>query len=488
MDEHGIPCIFIADDNPNNVKVLSSMLEAKGYDTRVALNGEQALESIRQSKPDLILLDVHMPKMDGYEVCETIRNDDDLKDIRVIFISALNESFNKVQGFKLGAVDYIEKPFQIEEVEARVDTHLKLKFYQDQLRTRERSSAHRLALAAEAGSIGVWEWEVESDILIWDEKMFAIHGIQAHVFDADLKSWVNLVHESDRKRFESDFKTCVSMESSLELEFRIDRPENGSGYVNLKADLFKGDHLSAKKMVGVAMDVTDRVNLMKNRIEMENRLRQVQKMESLGTLAGGVAHDFNNLLSVILGYSDMALNHIRDPEKAASCIQRTIDGAHRAKELAKQILIFSRKKKIDKHPLRLDILIEEACNLLQPSIPKSITVEKDLSSQSKIMADSTQMHQVMINLCTNAYQSMFTQDGTLGVMLADENVSFERDILSGKLAPGNYVKLSVRDTGTGIEKDHLERIFDPYFTTKTQEEGTGLGLAVVLGIVQEHGG
>ncbi len=226
---------------------------------------------------------------------------------------------------------------------------------------------------------------------------------------------------------------------------------------------------------------------------LEVQLRQAQKMEAIGTLAGGIAHDFNNILAAILGHSELALMQLNDPKEAQQCMSEVINASIRAKDLVGQILAFSRQSESELKPLRINLIVKEAMRLLKATLPASIAIVQDINaSDSIVIADATQIHQIVINLCTNAAHAMEGKDGELAVTLQDVKVEYpvtnESWVDPNKPASGQYVCLSVRDTGQGIPVDIQERIFDPYFTTKPKGVGTGLGLAVVRGIVQNHGG
>ena len=209
-------------------------------------------------------------------------------------------------------------------------------------------------------------------------------------------------------------------------------------------------------------------------------------MEAIGTLAGGIAHDFNNILSAIIGYTELASLEIPPGSKAKRQLGEVLKGGERAKELVNQILTFGRQTAHEKKPLQIGLIIKEALKLLRSTLPSTIEIQTDISSKGMVVGDPTQMHQIAMNLCTNAYHAMRERGGVLAVTLKDIDIGL--DSQNPALQPGAYVKLSVRDTGKGITPAHLKRIFDPYFTTKKKGEGTGLGLAVVDGIVRTHGG
>jgi PAS domain S-box-containing protein len=241
-------------------------------------------------------------------------------------------------------------------------------------------------------------------------------------------------------------------------------------------------------IVQTLRDITEEKRKKEERKKLEARLRQAQKMEAIGTLAGGIAHDFNNILFSLLGFSEM----LKEDLPADSPLQRYADevirAALRAKDLVKQILTFSRQGDQDIKPIRLGPIVKEAVKLLRSFIPTNIEIEQDIDSNcGVVVADPTQMHQIVMNLVTNAYHAMEETGGRLKLQLRTVHLESEQTFFSD-LAPGEYDLLAVSDTGIGIDKDVLDKIFDPYFTTKEEGKGTGLGLSVVLGIVKSCNG
>ena len=228
-------------------------------------------------------------------------------------------------------------------------------------------------------------------------------------------------------------------------------------------------------------DVTEQLHL-------EEKLRQAQKMEAIGTLAGGIAHDFNNILAAVIGYADLAKDKLPADSAAMPDIAAIITAGNRARNLTKHILAFSRQGVHERIPLSLDRVVKEVLSLMRSTLPTTIEIRQDLAAVGLVLGDPTQMHQVIMNLCTNAYHAMREKGGVLAVGMS--NVAVESGMVQFPidLPPGNYVQLAVTDTGCGMHPEDLSRIFDPYYTTKVEGEGTGLGLAVVHGIVKSHQG
>ncbi len=284
-------------------------------------------------------------------------------------------------------------------------------------------------------------------------------------------------------------KLCMAHKKILELPEKYELFENKNIckdghtiYIQWSNKATIDDRGQFQEILSIGTDITQRKQL-------EASLYQAQKMEAMGTLAGGIAHDFNNILSVIFGYTELARLSIDDPKKVEEALEQITQGGKRAKNLVSQILTFSTQSNSEKHPVQLSLIIEETITLLAPSLPPAITLTQDLASQKMIQADPTQIHQIIMNLCTNACHAMETTGGTLHISLKDislRGTPFDSKALP--LPPGEYIQLEVQDNGTGITPGVIQKIFDPYFTTKGAGKGTGLGLSIVHGIVQAHRG
>jgi len=239
---------------------------------------------------------------------------------------------------------------------------------------------------------------------------------------------------------------------------------------------------------GYARDITERKQAEEEKKKLETQLAQAQKLESIGTLAGGIAHDFNNILSAIIGYTQLAMDDVSEPLKARKELKEVLKASDRAKDLVSQILTFSRKTDARYSPISLHKTVMDTIKMMRSVLPTTIDIRQDLLDHGMVMADPTQIHQVMLNLCTNAAHAMDKTGGVMEVRLRRLNIDEGTQSPEPNLPLGSYLRLSVSDTGHGMSPEVMARIFDPYFTTKEIGKGTGLGLAVVHGIVQSHGG
>jgi len=236
-------------------------------------------------------------------------------------------------------------------------------------------------------------------------------------------------------------------------------------------------------------EVRERKKAEAERESISRQVNQLQKMESLGTLAGGIAHDFNNILSGIIGYADLSLDDVSPDSRLGHNLYQIIQSGDRAKKLIQQILNFSRSNPVEKTPQYLTPIIREATDLLRAGMPATIFIKSTLVDDTEpVLADPTQIHEILMNLCTNAKQAMTDEKGCIEIL--HEEAYFTSDIAgrAGTVSPGRYSVITVRDNGCGMDEKTLLRVFDPFFTTKAPGKGTGMGMAVLYGIVQNHGG
>jgi len=359
----------------------------------------------------------------------------------------------------------------------------------------DKKKAQEALLESEKKFRTLIEQSNDAIYLLRDDKFEVINSKFSEMFGYSLK-------ECQSKNF--NFRQLIAPKSIPIVEKRISQHKEGKEikpvyeFTSISKDgkeiecevctshiEYKGGHA----VQGILRDITERKQAEEEKAILEEQLRRAQKLETIGTLAGGIAHDFNNILAPIMGYTDMALLSLNKTDPLFNDLQHVLKGAHRAKELVEQILLFSKQSEKERKPLAIQSLVKEALKLLRPSIPTTIEIKQYIDNTcSKVQADATQIHQIIVNLCTNAWQAMEEEGGILTIEL----IELELDQATAKLYPNlnedRYVRLSISDTGPGIDEETLERIFEPFYTTKTVNKGTGLGLSVVHGIVSSHKG
>jgi nitrogen-specific signal transduction histidine kinase len=239
----------------------------------------------------------------------------------------------------------------------------------------------------------------------------------------------------------------------------------------------------------VVHDITEQKQAEEEKKNLEYQLQQAQKMEAIGTLAGGIAHDFNNILSVIIGYTELILMNANVDAEVRQNLKEIFSASKHARDMVKQILAFSRQHKQERKPIQMAHIVKEAIKMLRASLPATISIEQHIKKDTGVIkADPTQIHQVLMNLCTNAAHAINEKDGVLEIHLGNVELDQKAAADIPGLKTGSYLKLSIKDSGPGIDPHAQQQIFNPYFTTKEKGKGTGLGLAVVQGIVKSNNG
>ena len=282
--------------------------------------------------------------------------------------------------------------------------------------------------------------------------------------------------------------TAVDPFRSRTLEIEQYRKDGTTIWSEVTASFLRNESGEAVAILGALRDISERKQAEGEKKKLEFRLQQAHKMEAIGTLAGGIAHDFNNILAAALGYTEMALSEVPAGSMLYDNLQEVLHAGTRAKDLVKQILAFSRQADQELAPVQVKLIVKEAVRLLRASLPSTIQIRQKIESESATLADPTQIHQVVMNLCTNADHAMAETGGILKISLVDVKIDSNLEARQLDLIPGDYLCLNISDTGHGMPEEVRARIFEPFFTTKERDKGTGMGLSVVHGIVQSHGG
>jgi len=353
-----------------------------------------------------------------------------------------------------------------------------------------RNATESLAKAQEIAKLGNWDWDINSNFLWCSKEFLRIFGFAGRERPATFEMFLTRVHPDDKKRLQDAFQATVDLNAALDIEHKIILPDGNIRIIHQQAELIRDAAGNSKaRMLGTAQDITERKLIEEDKFKLETKLRQAQKMEAIGTLAGGIAHDFNNILSGILGYGELLYRSLPADGSEKQYADRIVQAGLRARDLVKQILTFSRRTEQERKPTNIAEIMSEAIQLLHSSIPSTIEIRQQIDPKcDPVLADPSQIHQLIMNLCTNAYHAMRETGGILAVSLKQIIIGPNDWITDIESKQGAYLKLEVSDTGCGISKEVMDRMFDPYFTTKEKGEGTGLGLAVAHGIVKNHGG
>ncbi len=356
---------------------------------------------------------------------------------------------------------------------------------QVRMRTQElHNSEKQYRELVQSASSVILRWDKEGHILFMNS-----FGLDLFGYDEGEIIGRNLLDTIVPASEQSSVKLRKMMENILVLpdKYDIDVVENvckdgHKVFVQWSNRAIVNERGEIEEVLSVGTDVTEQKSL-------EAELFQAQKMEAVGTLAGGIAHDFNNILSAIFGHVELAKIVDTVSPKVEEHLDGVLKASVRAKNLVEQILTYSRKVESEKTPLQPSVLLKETVQLIRSSIPTTIEVKVNIVSENKILIDPTQFHQIIMNLCTNAFHAMEETGGILGISLKDIYVN-QNHISSSELdfGPGEFMQVEISDSGTGMDQEMLQKIFEPYFTTKEQGKGTGLGLAVVHGIVKQHNG
>ncbi len=340
-----------------------------------------------------------------------------------------------------------------------------------------RRSEERLRVALKGAKGGVWDWNLITQQAWWSPEMYDLMGGPLSMETNEIQSF-DLIHPDDQQRVRDAVADAISRRGDFHCEFRV---QGGKRWLSSHASLSVDEAGNPNRMVGITWDITDRRQL-------EEQFRQSQKMEAVGRLAGGVAHDFNNLLTVINGYCEIIISGLAVDDPTREALSAIHDAGDRAARLTKQLLALSRKSMVEPKLVDLNELVAESVNLLRRLIGEDITllVLAD-PTPVRVFFDPGQVEQILMNLVVNARDAM-PSGGRLTIETRTIQLGTETDIATTDLAPGQYALLRVTDTGCGIANDIKDKIFEPFFTTKGVGKGTGLGLAVVHGVVQQSGG
>ncbi len=350
-----------------------------------------------------------------------------------------------------------------------------------------RESEELFRVSLESAPIGIYMNDLEGNFLFGNYKTEEIIGYSREETNGRNFLDFNMVAEGSLGKALEVLKANIEGKATGPDELEMVRKDGRHILVEVSTTLIHREE-QPDNVLAFVRDITELKQAEEEKAKLEAQLRQSQKMEAIGQLAGGIAHDFNNILGAISGYTELTLEHMPANSKADNYLKRVLKATQRAADLVNQILTFSRKKEMELQPLRLSPLIKEVIKFISSTTPTTIEIRQNITAEpDMVMADATYIHQVVMNLCTNANHALQKNGGVMSISLVNENIGND-NLPHLRVNPGHYLKLTVSDTGAGIDPAAIDKIFDPFFTTKKQGEGTGLGLSVVHGIVKSLGG
>lgn len=462
--------ILIAEDDPTAQKLLSVILKSPSYELIFANNGFEAFALAKVHEPDLVLSDVMMPEMTGYELCQVLRNHPQYSDIPIVLLTTLSDKESRLKGIEAGADDFISKPYDMDELRARVRGILRLNRFRKLLQEREasqmREKRDERRIREQANLLNqthdaVVQLDAEENIRFWNSGAERLYGWTAEEITGKPASSVIFGQDIGRI-FEIRRTLHAEGRWSGEIE-QVDR--NGVPLiVESRWSLVRDDEGQPVSTLLINTDITEKRR-------MERQFQRVQRMETIGMLASGVAHDLNNMLTPIsLGVEMLRLG--LEPDQLEGVLTMIENSVKRGSALVKQVLTFGREGG-EQGLIQPKHVLNEVLGLIRETFPKTITLDSPAPRTLRtLQVGATQLSQILLNLCVNARDAM-PNGGRLTVRA--ENGA-------------DSVVFVVADTGEGIPADVLDRMFDPFFTTKEAGKGTGLGLATVKGIVEREGG
>jgi two-component system cell cycle sensor histidine kinase/response regulator CckA len=525
--------VLIVEDSPTQAHALGRLLQGAGFEVVQAHNGQQALELLRHSPCDLVLTDVLMPVLDGYQLCRQIKFDPAKRHIPVVFLTALTDPLDILRGIECGVDNYLTKPYEPDVLVRRLrytlasaahrgGNHsrigLKVTFLgqnftitagreqlldvllsacEDAVRANQQLRAQKEELAAAKAKAEWVAHQSESKYRhlmeqTYDSKVLLdLNGIILEVnrrteelvgrpaTEIVGRSYEEFVPDEERDTTRRLFQQLLAEGRISQINGRILGPGGRRVTVDYFASIIEVD--GERLILSVVRDATDRERL-------EAQLLQAQKMEAVGRLAGGVAHDFNNLLTVINGYSEMLLGQLPAGDSRRNVVSEILAAGQRAASLTRQLLAFSRKHFAQPVILDLNSVVSGVAKMLRRLISEDVELICTLGPNlNRIKADASQIEQVLVNLAVNARDAM-PKGGKLYIKTCNIELAKGDPRLPPQSSPGPYVCLIVADTGCGMTEEVKAHLFEPFFTTKEPDRGTGLGLATVYGIIRQAGG
>ena len=494
------PSILVVDDNADMRDYICHLL-MHSYAPAAVGDGDAALAAIREQRPDLVISDVMLPGLDGFELLRAIRQDAELADMPMIMLSARAGEESRAEGLSAGANDYLVKPFSAAELLACVDGNLKLAEQRRRATAELEASERRFRALVQASSDVVYRMSAD-----WSELRHLVGRDVIADTQVPERGWLeSYIPPDDQPLLLSAINEAIRNKSAFELEHRVHRIDGTLGWTHSRAIPLLDERGDIVEWFGMASDVTQRkeaeseLRVLNERLEArvteevaarekaQARLAQAQRMEALGQLAGGIAHDFNNVLQAVAGGLSLIQKRADNGDVVRRLARMSTDAAERGAAITGRLLAFSRRGELRATPIAPRPLLENLSEILTATLGADIEVRIESAEDiSPLLADKAQLETVLVNLAVNARDAM-PAGGALTVSARPERVVDARSSPAG-LNPGGYVCIELTDTGAGMNEVTLARASEPFFTTKSAGQGTGLGLAMARGFAEQSGG
>lgn len=472
----GRPRIIVVDDDKVNLQVVSNHLHLHDYSVSLCTNGREALTAITYGTlPDLVLLDAMMPKLSGYDVCRKLREKYSMTELPILMLTAKDRPRDMASGFSAGANDYLVKPFNADELIIRVNNLVNLK-----RSARDLTEQRRLLKGIiDHSSALIDVLDLNGRYMLVNKALRGRLNVdEEHIIGKRPSDFFNEEQLEELLRKDSE---AVNTLSAVQWTYSLSFNGREAHFLMIRFPLLSADG-KPYATAGVATDIS------RSR-ELEKQLHHSQKMEAIGRLAGGVAHDFNNLLTAVGGYCQLLMQEIPEAVDSYNKLDQIRKATERGSKLARKLLTFSRSAETKREAARLNEVVSDTFKLIERVIGEDIRVVTDLEpALDFVMVDAVQLEQVIMNLIVNSRDAM--PDGGL-LSISTENAAINGDsevYAKFNIPDGDYVLLKVADTGSGMTDDVLQHIFEPFYTTKPEGKGTGLGLATVYGIIRQNAG
>jgi PAS domain S-box-containing protein len=481
------PRVLIVEDDDAHALLLARHFE--DHQPQLRLSRVASLKAARASlaaeAPDLVIADLRLPDGSGSELLEPGAG---YARVPLVVMTSFGDQQIAVEAMRRGALDYVVKSettlAQMPRIAERALREWGHVVERDRAEEALRESEAHFRSLIENGLDLIALVDAGAVLRYVSPSVERLLGWEAETLVG--RSWLDLVHPDEGETARRILADAVATPDSRQYALIRLRSRSGEWLSFETIAGVRHEGRAAPQVVLNARDVSERLRAERAHRELEAQLLQAQKLETLGTLAGGIAHDFNNILQAIVGCTELALGQLGDDSPARRFLDRSLEVSRRARDLVRQIVQFARQGDLRREPVRLDALVEEVCRLLRAALPATVAVHERIEEKGAVLGDATQIHQVLMNLATNALQAMGDAGGTLEI--AVERHQGRAEPGADQPPGGSHLVLSVSDTGPGIPPDVQERIFEPFFTTRRVGGGTGLGLSVAHGIVKSHGG